>query len=446
VNVIALLHSRFTISFMNRPVDADTTLFDSSPLDSAAFDSSPLDLASLSHTEQIEIEQLSARPVSLRLSVVTETWPPEVNGVANTLHRLVQATLSRGHTVQLVRLKRPSADTAPVIPADRSAAFHEMLLHSLPIPRYPGLRMGVPSKRALMRLWSHQRPDLVHIATEGPLGWSALRAATQLRIPVTSDFRTNFHRYSGHYGLGIFRKAIAAYLRKFHNRTMRTMVPTQRLADELAASGFRNLAVIGRGVDTALFDRARRSQALRESWGVGADDLLVVHVGRLAAEKNLELLVRAFDAIAQQRPDARLLFVGDGPLLESLKRRCAQAIFVGQRKGEDLAAHYASADVFLFPSLTETFGNVVTEAMASGLAVVSYDSAAAHEHIEHGVSGLLAQEGQEAHFIAEALRAATDDRLRVRLAQGAHAKAQELRWDVIARQFEQQLLQVLQEA
>ncbi|MFN5883084.1 MAG: glycosyltransferase, partial [Burkholderiales bacterium] len=180
---------------MNRPVDADTTLFDSSPLDSAAFDSSPLDLASLSHTEQIEVEQLSARPVSLRLSVVTETWPPEVNGVANTLHRLVQATLSRGHTVQLVRLKRPSADTAPVIPADRSAAFHEMLLHSLPIPRYPGLRMGVPSKRALMRLWSHQRPDLVHIATEGPLGWSALRAATQLRIPVTSDFRTNFHRY-----------------------------------------------------------------------------------------------------------------------------------------------------------------------------------------------------------------------------------------------------------
>jgi glycosyltransferase involved in cell wall biosynthesis len=408
---------------MNRPVDLDSTLLDSGP--------------------QIEVEQLNAQPSALRLAVVTETWPPEVNGVANTLHRLVQATLSRGHSIQLVRLKRPSVGSDPVVPADPAAAFHEMLLLSLPIPRYPGLRMGVPSKGALLRLWSHHRPDLVHIATEGPLGWSALRAATQLRIPVTSDFRTNFHRYSGHYGLGLFRKPIAAYLRKFHNRTLRTLVPTQQLAQELAASGFRNLAVVGRGVDTERFNPSRRSEAMRDSWGAKSGDLVVVHVGRLAAEKNLELLVRAFEALARQRPEARLVLVGDGPLRESLSQRCPQAIFAGQRKGEDLATHYASADLFLFPSLTETFGNVVTEAMASGLAVVSYDCAAAHEHIQHGISGLLAPEGQEMHFIAESVRAATDDPLRARLAQGALAKAKDLSWSVIARQFEQQLRQVM---
>lgn len=393
---------------------------------------------------QIAVEQLSAQPTALRLCVVTETWPPEVNGVAHTLHRLVQAILVRGHAIQLVRLNRPHAGSDPVVATDCGATFHEKLLLSLPIPRYPGLRMGVPSKGTLLRLWSHQRPDLVHIATEGPLGWSALRAATQLRIPVTSDFRTNFHRYSGHYGLGLFRKPIAAYLRKFHNRTRRTLVPTRQLASDLAASGFRNLAVVGRGVDTARFSPARRSAALRESWGAKPNDLVVVHVGRLAAEKNLELLARSFDAVAQHRPDARLVLVGDGPMRETLRLRLPRAVFAGQRGGEDLAAHYASADLFLFPSLTETFGNVVTEAMASALAVVSYDCAAAREHIQHGLSGLLAPEGQEPYFIAEAVRAATDDLLRQRLAQGALLKAQDLSWDGIARQFEQQLWQVLQ--
>lgn len=408
---------------MNRIVDSDPEL--------------------LSADTQIEVEHLTAQPSALRLSVVTETWPPEVNGVANTLHRLVQTMLSRGHSIELVRLKRPSAGSDPVGPADQSEAFHERLLSSLPIPRYPGLRMGVPSKGALMRLWSVHRPDLVHIATEGPLGWSALRAATQLRIPVTSDFRTNFHRYSGHYGLGLFRKPIAGYLRKFHNRTARTLVPTQQLAQELAASGFRNLAVVGRGVDLERFTPARRSEALRASWGAQPGDLVVVHVGRLAAEKNLDLLSLSFDALSRHCPNARLVLVGDGPMRESLRQRCPKAIFAGQRKGEDLAAHYASADLFLFPSLTETFGNVVTEAMASGLAVVSYDCAAAREHIQHGVSGLLVPEGQEAIFIAESVRAAVDHPLRARVARASLARAQALSWDHIGRLFEHHLRQVV---
>lgn len=420
-----LLHQTETIGAMNALSSADPT--------------------ALFTSDQIEVESLGARRRMLRLAAVTETWPPEVNGVAYTLNRLLQATIEHGHEVQLVRLRRPATDPAAKNGAVAEGGFHETVLRSLPIPRYPGLRMGVPSKGALLKLWMQQRPDLVHIATEGPLGWSALRAAIQLRIPVTSDFRTNFHRYSGHYGLGLFRKPIAGYLRKFHNRTMRTMVPTAQLAEELSASGYRNLTVIGRGVDTSLFCPSRRSEALRQSWGVGPNDLVVVNVGRLAAEKNLDLLIRAHEAIVAQNPQARLVLVGDGPLRAALKQRCPQAIFAGQRKGEDLAAHYASADLFLFPSLTETFGNVVTEAMASGLAVVSYDCAAAHEHIDHGLSGLLAESGQETRFIAQAALAAIDMPLRERLARGALEKAQSLSWDSIAAQFERELFEVLRQ-
>lgn len=420
-----LLHQTETISAMNALYSADPT--------------------ALFTSDQIEVESLGARRRMLRLAAVTETWPPEVNGVAYTLNRLLQATIEHGHEVQLVRLRRPATDLAAKNGAVAEGGFHETVLRSLPIPRYPGLRMGVPSKGALLKLWMQQRPDLVHIATEGPLGWSALRAAIQLRIPVTSDFRTNFHRYSGHYGLGLFRKPIAGYLRKFHNRTMRTMVPTAQLAEELSASGYRNLTVIGRGVDTSLFCPSRRSEALRQSWGVGPNDLVVVNVGRLAAEKNLDLLIRAHEAIMAQNPQARLVLVGDGPLRAALKQRCPQAIFAGQRKGEDLAAHYASADLFLFPSLTETFGNVVTEAMASGLAVVSFDCAAAHEHIDHGLSGLLAESGQETRFIAQAALAAIDTPLRERLARGALEKAKSLSWDSIAAQFERELFEVLRQ-
>lgn len=393
----------------------------------------------------IHVERLASQSRRLRLSVVTETWPPELNGVAITLNRLVSAMLDRDHEIELIRLKQPSAEVSTASAQDRARPpYHEMLLRSLPIPRYPGLRMGWPCKGALLGHWSLHRPDLVHIATEGPLGWSALRAATQLRIPVTSDFRTNFHRYSGHYGLGVFRKPIMAYLRKFHNRAARTFVPTQRLGQELGASGFRHLEVIGRGVDTTSFAPVHRDERLRSAWGVAPSQVLVSYVGRLAAEKNLDLLVRSFDAIQQHCPDARLLLVGDGPMRASLQQRCPEAIFAGSRRGTDLAAHYASADMFLFPSLTETFGNVVTEAMASGLPVVAFDCAAAHEHIEHGVSGLLVPEGQEARFIEHAVRLADSDGLRERLAQEARSAAERLSWEAIAQRFEAQLVQVLQ--
>jgi glycosyltransferase involved in cell wall biosynthesis len=307
--------------------------------------------------------------------------------------------------------------------------------------------MGMPSRRYLKRLWSHQRPDLVHIATEGPLGWSALQAALQLQLPVSSDFRTNFHAYSRHYGIGWLHKPIMAYLRKFHNRAHCTMVPTEALRSELDSLGFRGLRVVSRGVDLARFDPAQRSLALREIWGAGPDDPVLACVGRLAPEKNLDTLLQAYQAFKARRPNARLLLVGDGPLRAPLQQRCPEAIFAGQQGGQALAAHYASADLFLFPSLTETFGNVTIEAMASGLPVLAFAYAAAAELIDDGDQGRLVAMSDNAAFV-RAAAALADEEFAVWRRAGLMARQRALSrdWRQVVLQFEAALSDVIRRA
>jgi glycosyltransferase involved in cell wall biosynthesis len=389
----------------------------------------------------IVVDELLAARRSLRIALVTETYPPEVNGVALTLQRIVDGLRERHHDIQLIRPRQSGGETASS--GDR---FREVLTRGVPIPRYPELKMGIASKQALVRLWTLHRPDLVHIATEGPLGWSALQAARRLKLPVCSDFRTNFHAYSRHYGIGWLYRPIVAYLRKFHNHTAYTMVPTEQLRRELARDGFQRLSVVTRGVDTRLFDPARRSDALRRSWGAGASPVVALFVGRLAPEKNLATLVAAFQAMRRARPDARLVVVGDGPARRELAEAVPDAVFAGTRRGEDLAAHFASADVFVFPSMTETFGNVTTEAMASGLAVVAYDHAAAGQLVRSGENGLLARLGDEADFLRHAVAAATDREAATALGREARATACELGWERIVTQVESVFVATLHSA
>lgn len=376
-------------------------------------------------------EPLTVCRYPLRIALVTETYPPEVNGVSLTVQRLAQGLRRRGHALQLVRPRQPT-DT----PGASHQPQRELLVRGLPIPCYPHLRLGLPAGHTLQALWRVQRPDLVHIATEGPLGWSALRAARELGIAVTSDFRTNFQAYGAHYRLGWMRGAILAGLRRFHNRSGCTMVPTEALRRELLAAGFERMVVVARGVDTELFDPARRSERLRQHWGAAADERVVLYVGRLAAEKNLELLLHAFAAMRRIDPRLRLVLVGDGPLRDVLKRRCPEARFAGQRSGTDLAAHYASADLFLFPSLTETFGNVTPEAMASGLGVLAFDHAAAGQLIDHGRSGWLAHHGDDEAFVGLAQQLARDPVAARRAGQAARHSVLDLGWDGILRQVE----------
>lgn len=387
------------------------------------------------------VDHFPAASRSLRVACVTETYPPEVNGVSLTVARMVEGLHARNHDVQLVRPRQEGADTP-----DRGDRFHEVLLRGMPIPRYPSLRMGMPSKRTLVKLWTLQRPDVVHIATEGPLGWSALQAALHLKLPVCSDFRTNFHSYTQHYGIGWLRKPIMAYLRKFHNRTLCTMVPTEGLRRELHAEGFERLEVVTRGVDTRQFDPARRSAALRASWGADDDTLVVCCVGRLAREKNLDVLIDAFRAIERRVPSSRLVLVGGGPLEQELRSACPGGVFAGQRRGDDLAAHYASADLFLFPSLTETFGNVTTEAMASGLPVVAFDYAAAAQLIEHDQHGVRVPFGDGRAFVEAALALAFDPARRERLGRAARERALQLDWGAIVQRFEGVLATVIRQA
>ena len=391
--------------------------------------------------EPILIEQLPASRQSLRLAVVSETYPPEINGVALSLYRFVEDLRKRHHDIQLIRPRQ--------LPAEQPACgngFAEVLTGGVPIPRYPNLKMGLPAKRALIKQWTLHRPDIVHIVTEGPLGWSALQAALKLKIPVCSDFRTNFHTYSLHYGIGWLKKPIVDYLRKFHNHTLLTMVPTEHMRAELTACGFRNLRVVARGVDTQLFNPGRRSEALRREWNATSETPVVLHVGRLAAEKNLAALTDAFIAIRQRQPRARLVLVGDGPERKALRNRLPDAIFAGTRRGEDLAAHYASGDMFLFPSMTETFGNVTLEAMASGLPLAAYDYAAAAQHVRHGTNGLLANYGQTSDFTAMASELAArheQDPEKFR-AMGRHARltAESLDWECVVQEMETLLLSI----
>jgi glycosyltransferase involved in cell wall biosynthesis len=379
----------------------------------------------------IMVDHLLPLRRSLRVAVVTETYPPEVNGAAATIARVVEGLCARGHELQVVRPRQDKADT----PTD-NGPYLEVLMRGLPIPRYPQLKMGLPSKRALIQLWARHRPDVVHIVTEGPLGWSALQAALHLRLPIVSDFRTNFHAYSKHYGIAWLRHPITAYLRKFHNRTACTMVPTESLRAELAQAGFRHLRVVARGVDTQRFDPAHRSDALRAKWGADAGSLVALYVGRLAPEKNLDAVIAALRCMRLGPVRLQLVLVGDGPDKARLMGQCPDAVFAGVRRGDELSAHYASADIFLFPSMTETFGNVVPEAMASGLAVLAYDHAAAGQLIRHGENGLLAPLDDTPGFCRLARQLAANPARVRQLGANARATAKRMAWGQIVEAVE----------
>ena len=233
-----------------------------------------------------------------------------------------------------------------------------------------------------------------------------------------------------------------AWLRHVHNRTRLTFAPTHELCDELVSQGFRNLAVLSRGVDVAQFNPARRSRELRASWG--ADDItpVVLHVGRMAPEKNYGLVFRAFDAMRAVNPRCRFILAGEGPLKAQLRREHPECIFAGFFSRQEIGRHYASADIYIHASLTETFGNVLTEAMASGLAVAGFNYAAARQFICDGENGLSTPCDQPEALIAAAVRLATDEPLRLRLRQSARAAVEAQSWANVIGRFETDLLAV----
>jgi glycosyltransferase involved in cell wall biosynthesis len=372
----------------------------------------------------------TARPGRpLRLTLVTETFPPEVNGVARTLGRWVEAFRARGHRVQVIRPRRPGEAKQPG------------RVPGLALPFYPQVRVGIASPARLRSLLDHGRPDLVHVATEGPLGWAAVLAAGGLGLPVASSFHTNYDHYLSHYGLGALDRLLTAYLRWFHNRTAATLAPSEATRRRLTADGFRRVAIWSRGVDGDLFHPRRRDESLRRALGLGPDHVLLLYVGRLAAEKNLPALLAAFARLRERLPASmanrvRLAVVGDGPLAAALRATPAPGAFLpGAKYGEDLARWYASADVFAFPSLSETFGNVVLEAQASGLPVVGYDCQGVSERVRHGIDGFLAR--PDGDLTDGLLRLSADAPLRRRFGAAAREAAARQDWKTIFDDLEE---------
>ncbi len=363
---------------------------------------------------------------NLHIELVTETYPPDVNGVALTVQSLEQGLRGLGHRVALIRTEQAE---------ERLHAQPDlMLVDGAPIPRYPGLRFGLPAGRRLLARWKTQRPDAIYIATEGPLGWSALRSARQLGIPVATGFHTRFDDYVGRYGAGFLAPWVFAWLRRFHNRGDATLVPTLELQQQLMDQGFKQVERLGRAVDTRQFHPGWRDAELRAAWGLAEDDIAVLSVGRLAPEKNLSLLLRSYRALKVERPNAKLIFVGDGPSRGQLQADNPDVIFSGIQRGDELARHYASADLFLFPSLSETFGNVTLEAMSSGLATVAFDYGATREHLRDGEHGAAVPFGNETAFVDAVLRVGTQTSL-FKTGEAARQAVQHLHPNEVAHAF-----------
>jgi len=361
---------------------------------------------------------------NMRVTLVTETYFPQVNGVSRTLGELARFLTESGDRVQLIH------------PDYGAAADHERVhtVRSIVLPFYKELHVPRPPFGSVHRAIDSFRPEIVHIATEATLGCSVLRFALRRRLAVVSSFHTNFDQYSRHYRVGWARGMIWRYLRWFHNRTRETYAPSETTIRELEQLGFERMVLWKRGVDSSLFrpDRPGRLE-VRRALGWSAEDVVITYVSRIATEKNVDYLADALAIVASRRPDVRILLVGDGPSRAALEQRIGSlARFAGYRQGEDLADHYAASDIFAFTSLTETFGNVVLEAMASGLPVVALRAGGVGETVRSGSTGDLVEPSEPpARFASALLGLIEQPEERRRKARAARTYALSQSWDAI---------------
>jgi len=354
--------------------------------------------------------------------VFTDTYPPQVNGVARTLEQLVRAVEQRGGQVRIATVADPEAG-----PDDRIDRWP-----SVPFWAYPQLRMTAPSRQRALDLIEGWQPNLVHVTTEFGVGLAGLFAAREARVPVVSSYHTHFKAYLEFYGLSMLDRVAWPYIRWFHNRGLRTFAPSRIVARELEQQGIDNVRVWSRGVDGGRFSPNLRSAAMRQRLGATGETPLVTYVGRLAREKGMHVLLGAMHIVrARAGTGVAFALVGDGPAEAECHASAPDGtVFTGKLTGRELSEAYASADIFAFPSVTETFGNVVLEAMASGVAVVAPDVGATTEYATRESALQFSAKDPES-LAAAILRLASDTATRSRLAAAGLETARERTWDAV---------------
>jgi len=355
----------------------------------------------------------------MRIALIAETFLPQVNGVVTTICRLLEHLRSRGHQALLF---------APVGAPDSYAGAQIVPLAGVPLPLYPEVRFTPPQPGITAQLRAF-RPDVVHLLGPAMLGATGLYASQRLRLPVISSYHTDFPAYARHYGLGALQRVVWRYLRWMHNHCACTLCPSRATVEELRSQGFRRLRVWGRGVDTRRFAPEHRSLAWRTSLGIAPDERVLLYVGRLASEKRLDLLPQALDGLEH----THLVLVGDGPARQDLARQVAglPVHFTGYLQGHDLATAYASADVFVFPSDTETFGQVVQEALASGLPVVGARAGGTLDLVREGDNGLLFAPGNSVALREQIQTLLASPALRAAMGEAGRQAALQRSWPVV---------------
>lgn len=316
----------------------------------------------------------------MRIALVSDTYAPQVNGVTTVLQRMVAALGHAHHSAAMVAPEYPGQQPGPRV--------DELRVPSVAFPPYPAIRLSLPAHRRVARFLDAFRPELVHVATEGPLGLLGRRYALRRNLPLVTSYHTHFPRYCREYGFPALEPAVWRWVTWFHRPAVMTHTPGEEAQSALTSHGVRSV-IWGRGVDTTHFHHRRRDSALRRRLGITDDEVLVLHVGRLAPEKNLDVLVRAF-AIAHDALGSRARFViaGEGPGGRALSQRLPWVQRLGFLDRERLSALYASADLCVLPSHTETCGLVALEAMASGLPVVTADAGGFRDTVTHDVNGM----------------------------------------------------------
>lgn len=349
----------------------------------------------------------------MRIALITDTYTPQVNGVTTVLRRMVEGLAERGHDVAMVAPRYPTP--APIGPA------REHRVASVPFPPYPDIRLSAPRFRRVGRFLEAFRPDLVHVATEGPLGFVGRRWAVSEAVPLVTSFHTDFPRYCRDYGVGGLAPVVWRWLRWFHAAAGLTHAPGRCAKTQLEAHGIEPVEVWGCGVDGRRFRPDRRDQTLRRRLGAPNGRPLVLHVGRLAPEKSVDVLIEAW-ATARRTLGERAEFViaGDGPLASRIELAIPWVRRLGFLDRDDLADLYASADMCVLPSETETCGLVALEAMASGTPVIAADAGGLAESVGHEVNGLLVAPRDASGFAAAIVRLAMEPDFRRHL--GANAR------------------------